>query len=57
MGSPWPDGTAQLREADPSSWVAVSAVGASGTDAGVTAADAEDGGLVPTELVALTVKV
>ena len=51
-------GAAQASDADPSAFAtAVGAVGASGAVAGTTAFDAEDGELVPAELVAVTANV
>src|SRR5438067_53296 len=50
-------GAVQLTPAEALPAVAVTPVGTSGTVMGVTADDGEDAGLVPTALVAVTVKV
>jgi hypothetical protein len=51
------EGAVQLTVADPIPAVATTFVGAEGSDAGVTAADAAEAGPVPTALVAVTVNV
>jgi hypothetical protein len=57
MGLPPLEGAVQLTTAEPLPAVAVTAVGAAGGPAGVTAADCDEGRPVPTALVADTVKV
>jgi hypothetical protein len=54
---PSEDGAVQVTVAEALPGVTVRMVGGSGTVAGVTAAEGVLGGLLPTELVALTVKV
>ena len=55
--APLPDGALKLTVALPSPADAETAVGASGTPAGVIALEADEAELVPTEFVAVTVNV
>jgi hypothetical protein len=57
MALPPSDGAVQLTVTAPVDDVAITVVGASGIDAGVTDAEEAEGSDVPAELVAVTVKV
>ena len=57
MAEPSSNGAVKATDADSAPAVADTAVGASGTSDGVTAAEADEAGPVPLPLVAVTVKV